>query len=108
MEQPIDGRGCELLKTVSKRISLHFPQIQEIYSLFRNWSITRVHDPIDTDSEIEFMEQTIDTDSEIGMGSILLAGLASGAITLIDESKVLPDPVKDPLKLAPKIGILIW
>lgn len=45
------------------------------------------------------MEQTIDTDSEIGMGSILLAGLASGAITLIDESKVLPDPVKGNLTL---------
>ncbi len=29
-------RGCELLKTVNTRISLHFPQIQEMYSLFRN------------------------------------------------------------------------
>lgn len=34
------------------------------------------------------------------MGSILLAGLASGAIVLIDESKVLPEPIKDNLKVA--------
>ena len=27
------------------RISLHFPQIQEMYSLFMNWSITSVYDP---------------------------------------------------------------
>jgi hypothetical protein len=39
------GSGYELLKTVSTRISLHFPQIQEMYSLFRNLSIIRVHDP---------------------------------------------------------------
>ncbi|OEU41130.1 hypothetical protein BGV40_16715 [Methanosarcina sp. Ant1] len=32
---PKIGRGCELLKTVSTRISLHFPQIQEMYSFFR-------------------------------------------------------------------------
>jgi len=31
------GRGCELLKTVSIRISLHFSRIQEMYSLFRNY-----------------------------------------------------------------------
>ena len=30
------GRGGELLKTVSTRISLHFSQIQEMSSLFRN------------------------------------------------------------------------
>lgn len=34
------------------------------------------------------------------MGSILLAGLASGAIVLINESKVLPEPIKDNLKVA--------
>jgi hypothetical protein len=34
------------------------------------------------------------------MGSILLAGLASGAVTLIDQSTVLPDPVKDDVTLA--------
>ena len=34
------------------------------------------------------------------MGSILLAGLASGAITLIDESKVLSDPIKENLTVA--------
>ena len=34
------------------------------------------------------------------MGSILLAGLASGAIALIDENKVLPEPVKDNLTVA--------
>lgn len=34
------------------------------------------------------------------MGSILLAGLASGAIALIDESKVIPEPVKDNLTVA--------
>jgi MFS family permease len=34
------------------------------------------------------------------MGSILLAGLASGAIALIKESKVLSEPVKDNLTLA--------
>ncbi len=34
------------------------------------------------------------------MGSILLAGLASGAIALTDESTVLPDPVKDNLTVA--------
>ena len=34
------------------------------------------------------------------MGSILLAGLASGAITLIDESKVLPDSIKENLTVA--------
>jgi len=33
---PFFGRGCELLKIVSARISLHFPQIREMYSLFRN------------------------------------------------------------------------
>ena len=34
------------------------------------------------------------------MGSILLAGFASGAIALTDESTVLPDPVKDNLTVA--------
>jgi len=34
------------------------------------------------------------------MGSILLAGLASGAFALIEESKVLPEPVKDNLTVA--------
>jgi hypothetical protein len=34
------------------------------------------------------------------MGSILLAGLASGAVALIDESKVLPEFIKDNLTVA--------
>jgi MFS family permease len=34
------------------------------------------------------------------MGSILLAGLASGAITLIDQSTVLPGPVKENVTVA--------
>jgi hypothetical protein len=34
------------------------------------------------------------------MGSILIAGLASGAFALIDESKVLPDPIKENLTVA--------
>ncbi len=34
------------------------------------------------------------------MGAILLAGLASGDIALIDESKILPDSIKDNLTAA--------
>jgi predicted MFS family arabinose efflux permease len=34
------------------------------------------------------------------MGSILIAGLASGAFVLIDESKVLPDSIKENLTVA--------
>lgn len=34
------------------------------------------------------------------MGSILLAGLASGAVALIDENKILTEPVKDNLTVA--------
>jgi MFS family permease len=34
------------------------------------------------------------------MGSILLAGLASGGLTLIEESKVLPQDVKEELKVS--------
>jgi hypothetical protein len=34
------------------------------------------------------------------MGSILLARLASGAIALIDDSKILPEPIRDNLTVA--------
>ena len=40
----IFGRGCELLKTVSTKISIHFPKIWETYLLFRNWSLTQGND----------------------------------------------------------------
>jgi phage N-6-adenine-methyltransferase len=36
LSQPLQGRVCELLKTVCKRISLHFPQLLGMHSLFRN------------------------------------------------------------------------
>lgn len=39
------------------------------------------------------------------MGSILLAGLASGAIALVDESKVLPESVKDDLTMAVEANV---
>jgi len=39
------GSGYELLKNISIKISLHFPQIWEMCLLFRNWSMTHVHDP---------------------------------------------------------------
>jgi hypothetical protein len=47
------GRVRELLKIVSTRASLHFTQIQELFPVFHNWSITQTRPEFQSSSSSE-------------------------------------------------------